>query len=405
MIHPASRLEVAVHSRADGRSAVKSAAYTARTSFRDERLGQRFRAGKNGGLLSHELINWTGDAEALWNAAERAETRRNARVVRELRPSLPAELPLAEQVRLVRGFSLWLRDEYGVAVQADIHAPRFLDRDEERRHNAGKLATDAQEYLAALFDPTRTNRNFHAHILLTTRKVCPETGVFGDKTRILDDKKTGPEEILRIRQKWQKRTNAALKRISSPARVDLRSYEDMAKAGDAPAGLIAQDHLGPRRAERSRRLEEDGVDISAAGQRRAEIRERNNQLWRSWLQLRALQREWDRLEESARIAGERETLRKEKAGEEKRRLLDARTAAEAEAAVEASAQFDSVRSASMWELAISSAKEASNEPPCQEPDEFSSEVDLDSFDPPPGRLQPEPVLTPQVVLVPGPRSR
>lgn len=89
MIHPASRLEVVVHSRADGRSALKSAAYTARSSYRDERLGQRFRAGKRGGLLSHELINRNGDAEALWNEAERAETRRNARVIRELRPSGP----------------------------------------------------------------------------------------------------------------------------------------------------------------------------------------------------------------------------------------------------------------------------------------------------------------------------
>ena len=398
MIHPASRLEVVVHSRADGRSAVKSAAYTARSSYRDERLGRRFRAGKCGGLLSHELINWNGDAEALWNAAERAETRRNARVIRELRPSLPAELPLAEQVRLVRGFSLWLRDEYGVAVQADIHAPRFLDRDEERRHNAGMLATDAEEYLAALFDPTRTNRNFHAHIMLTTRKVCPATGAFRDKTRILDDKKTGPEEILRIRQEWQKRTNAALKRIGSPARVDLRSYADIAKAGDAPAGLIPQDHLGPRRAERARRLEEDGGDTSTAGQRRAEIREHNDELWRSWLQLRALQREQDRLEESARIATEREAERKEKADAEKRRLQDARTAAEAEAVVEASAQFDSVRSASMWDLAISSVKESSTELPCEDP-EFSSEVDLDAYEPPPGRPQPEPVLTPQVVRV------
>lgn len=71
-----------------------------------------------------------------------AKRRRNVRVIRELRPSLPAELPLSEQVRLVRGFSLWLRDEFGVAVHANIHAPRFLDRGVERRHDAGKLATD-----------------------------------------------------------------------------------------------------------------------------------------------------------------------------------------------------------------------------------------------------------------------
>ena len=405
MIHPASRLEVVIHSRADNRSAIKSASYTARSSYRDERLGQRFHSCKIGGLLSHEIINWSGKAEALWNAAERAETRRNSRVIRELRPSLPAELPLAEQVRLVRGFSLWLRDEYGVAVQADIHAPRFLDRCEERLHNVGKLGMDRPEYMAALFDPTRTNRNFHAHILMTTRAVSPETGVFGAKTRVLDDKKTGPEEVLRIRQKWEERTNTALKRIGSPVRIDLRSYEDMAKAGDAPEGLIPQDHLGPRRAERSRRLEEEGGDTSKAGQRRTEIRGHNNELWHTWLQLRALQREKFRLDKSARIAAERETERREKADAEKRRLQDARTAAEAEAAVESSSQFDSVRSPSVWELAISSVQDSLTETPCEEPGEFSSEVDLETYDPPPGRPQPEPILKPQIVRVRGPRSR
>ncbi|WP_082025168.1 MobA/MobL family protein [Ruegeria sp. ANG-R] len=105
---PASRLEVILHFRADGRSAVKSAAYTARTTFRDARVGRRFSPGRKVGLLSHELINWTGNAEELWNAAERSERRKNARVIRELRPTLPRELPLLEQVGLVRGFCLWL---------------------------------------------------------------------------------------------------------------------------------------------------------------------------------------------------------------------------------------------------------------------------------------------------------
>ena len=96
MIHPASRLEIVIHSRADGRNAVKSASYTARSNYRDERLGLRFRASKAGGLLSHELIGWNGDAQTLWNAAEGAETRGNARVIREIRPSLPCELTVIQ---------------------------------------------------------------------------------------------------------------------------------------------------------------------------------------------------------------------------------------------------------------------------------------------------------------------
>lgn len=406
MIHPASRLEVVVHSRADGRSAVKSAAYTARATFRDTRLGMRFSGTGKAGLLSHELINWSGPAEDLWNAAEKAEIRSNARVIRELRPSLPSELPLPEQVRLVRGYCLWLRDEYGVAIQADIHAPRFMDPTKEKRHMAGKLNLDWEDYLALLFDSDLTNQNFHAHLLMTSRKVCRETGDFGAKTRVLDDKKTGPQEILRMRQEWEKRANAALKKVGSTARLDLRSYANMANAGDAPEGLVAQEHLGPRRAARSQKIiEEQGLDTSLAGRHRKKIKDHNEQVWLSWLQLRTLQRERDRHRESARIARERETERKEKADAEKRRLQAARTAGEAEAAVEASAQFDSVRTASMWERATSSAKGFSPEPPCGGLDEFASQVDLETYEPPQGRLQPAQVLKPQTVRIRGPRSR
>jgi hypothetical protein len=400
MIHPASRLEVIVHSRADGRNAVKSAAYTARAVFSDERLGKRFYGTGKAGLLSDELINWSGSAEDLWNAAERAETRSNARVIRELRPSLPRELPLSEQVRLVRGYCLWLRDEYGVAIQANIHAPRFLDPAREKLHMAGKLNKDWDNYLATLYEPTLTNQNFHAHLLMTSRQVCRESGDFGAKTRVLDDKKTGPQEILKIRREWEKRANAALKKLGSSARLDLRSYADMANAGDAPAGLVAQDHLGPRRAARSRKMiEEQGRDTSQAGRNRKKIRDQNDQIWLTWLQRRTIEREKNRRDKSASIALEREAQRKEKADAEKRRLLAARTAKEAQVAVETSSQIDSFRTDLMWEQAISSAAGASTKPPCEEADEFSLEVELETYAPPQGPPPPDPFLTPRVERV------
>lgn len=399
MIHPASRLEVVVHSRADGRSAVKSAAYTARASYRDTRLGKRFSGRAKGGLLSHELINWSGRPDDLWNAAEQAENRRDARVIRELRPSLPAELPLADQVRLVRGFSLWLRDQYGVAVQANIHAPRFKNPHLERKARARRfLRKNPEIYEAALFDKRRTNLNFHAHIMMTTREVCPETGAFGPKTRILDDRKTGPEEILRMRQEWEKRANAALKRIGSVSRVDLRSYKDMARAGDAPEGLVSQDHLGPRRAARSRRLAADGDDTSKAGRRRAEIRENNENLWASWLELRALEREKDR-QLAEQLARDREVARKKKADAERRRLQDVQTAADAEVALSETTQFDSLKTDSALLEAIAWALGQQAETPCAEPEWASSSVDLETYEPPPTQRQPEPVLKPQVVRV------
>ncbi|TMM55123.1 MobA/MobL family protein [Sulfitobacter sabulilitoris] len=404
MIHPASRLEVVIHSRADGRNAVKSAAYCARASYRDDRVGMRFRAGRTGGLLSHELINWKGDAEALWNRAEQVETRSNARVIRELRPSLPAELPLAEQIRLVRGFGLWLRDEYGVAVQADIHAPRFLDRVEERLHQTGKLDMPREKYLEALYDPDLTNRNFHAHILMTTREVCPIHGNFGAKTRILDDRKAGPHEIMRLRQEWEKRTNAALKRVGSNAKVDLRSYKTMTREGDAPEGLIAQDHLGPRRAARSRRLQAQGEDTSRAGKRRQAVRAFNEFTWQSWMVLRALEREKSRREAEA-IARDREAARKKEADAERHRLQSSQSAEDAGEVLGNATQFDSLKTGSELAQAISWALQAKNELPSEPPDEFSSPVDLETYEAPPGPPQPRPVLEVKVRRVRGQRSR
>lgn len=342
MLHPASHFTAIIHSRADGRSAVKSAAYTARTTYRDERVGRRYRAGKIGGLLSHELINWSGSEEGLWNAAEIAERRGNARVVRELRPALPAELPLSMQVSLVRGYSLWLRDRYGVAVQADIHAPRFLDEPTQKQHERGRLNLNWEDYLEALFNENRTNKNFHVHLLMTTRQVCPKTGKFGGKTRVLDDSRTGPEEMLAMRQEWEKRTNAVLKKIGSRARIDLRSYEAMAAAGDAPLGLEAQEHLGPELHAWSRKkMAETGEDDSPAGKRREDQRERNSALWEAWEIERARNREGGR-EEAAQIATEREAERTKKADTERRRLQDVQSTAEAEVALSEATQFDSL---------------------------------------------------------------
>jgi len=179
----------------------------------------------------------------------------NSRVARELRPALPAELPLYEQRRLVHGFACWLKDEFGVAVHWVVHAPSFHKKmDSKRFWRDRKSETGWKKYLAVLIDPDKTNLNFHAHIRFTTRRVNGKTGEFFEKTRELDDKRTGAECVLKIRAEWEKRTNAALAREGSDARIELRSYETMAAAGDAPAGLTAQKHLGPKQTARGRRV-------------------------------------------------------------------------------------------------------------------------------------------------------
>ncbi len=91
---------------------------------------------------------WARDRASLWNTAERAETRSNARVAREYLIALPVELSPQQRVVLVRGFSQGLSDRYGYAVDLAIHAPRDF--------------------------PGSDPRNFHAHLLTTTRVVAIE---------------------------------------------------------------------------------------------------------------------------------------------------------------------------------------------------------------------------------------
>ena len=127
--------------------------------------------------------------------------------------ALPAELSTEDNARLVRGFAAHLRERYGIAATWSIHAaPKGGDE-----------------------------RNRHAHILITTRKV-DASGTFGEKTRTLDDRKHGPEEIKNIRTEWEKRVNAALERAGSTARVSSKRQS-----------IEPLEHLGPIATAKERR--------------------------------------------------------------------------------------------------------------------------------------------------------
>lgn len=89
---------------------------------------------------------WARDREALWNAAEGAEKRKDARVAREWRVALPHELSHDERIELARDFAHLIAERYGVAADLAVHAP----------------STSGEQ------------RNWHAHILCTTREISDE---------------------------------------------------------------------------------------------------------------------------------------------------------------------------------------------------------------------------------------
>ncbi|EEY3363067.1 MobA/MobL family protein [Escherichia coli] len=195
-------------SRKDGRSAVAAAAYRSGTELADVRTGQVFDYTRKGGVLSAEIVTPEGIAapqrEALWNAAESAEKRKDARIAREWRAALPAELSDAERRELAREFGQYIADRFGVAVDVCVHAP----------------------------DKEGDERNFHVHMLATTRQIEAD-GSLGNKASIelgnKDRERAGipgttQQELVEIRAHWAELTNLALERAGQSVRVDHRSY-------------------------------------------------------------------------------------------------------------------------------------------------------------------------------------
>lgn len=157
-------------------------------------------------MVSAEVIAPAGagalaDRSTLWNSAEAAERRKDARTAREWVLALPTELDASQRKDLAHTFARELVSHYGVAVDVAIHEP-------SRQGD---------------------NRNHHAHLLCTTRKI--EAGVLTDKAEIeLSDTKRkqlglgpGADEIKNLRKRWEVLANRALARAGQQVWIDHRS--------------------------------------------------------------------------------------------------------------------------------------------------------------------------------------
>ena len=237
-------LSVKTISRSHGRSATAAAAYRAGARIADERTGVLHDYQRRRGVEAAVLVlpdtapDWASDRARLWNAAERAETRKNSTVAREFEIALPAELDAEQRQRLAVDFARELVAQHGCAADVAIHRP-------------GRAGD---------------HRNHHAHLLLTTRRLT--AAGFTEKTRELDDLKTG--EIGRWRERFAEVQNARLREAGVEARVDHRSLE--AQAIDREATI----HLGPtataleRRGVPTRRGESNRAVQASNAQRQRE---------------------------------------------------------------------------------------------------------------------------------------
>ncbi|WP_158006277.1 MobQ family relaxase, partial [Acidithiobacillus thiooxidans] len=219
--------------RSAGRSAVAAAAYRAGVELVDARTGLVHDYTRKGGVELTEILTPDGlgaERNALWDAAELAEKRKDARTAREWIVALPAELDAGQRTDLARDFAQALVARYGVAADLAVHAP-----DREGDH-----------------------RNHHAHLLTTTRQFsrAPDGGlVLGAKAHIeLSDKArrerglgAAADEVKAVRELWEHTANAALERSGIDARIDARSLQAQGMDREATQ------HLGPAASEMERR--------------------------------------------------------------------------------------------------------------------------------------------------------
>ncbi len=197
-------------SRSDGRSAVACAAYRACEKLEDQTFGKvQDYTRKNG--LSYKNIyapDHTNekllDRQTLWNTVEKKEfnangsMKANARLAKEYTCALPHELTDRERIKIVDDFCRDFVKKHNVIVDACIHAPHEHDNE-----------TD--------------NKNYHVHIMFTTRLVNAN-GDLGKKQRTFNDH--GPEILKDSRATFANVVNTALENAGLDERIDHRSYKN-----------------------------------------------------------------------------------------------------------------------------------------------------------------------------------
>lgn len=166
------------HSRSKGHSATAACAYRSGELVIDERTGVVHDYTRRSGVEHTEIFlpenapEWASERQKLWNAAELSETRKNSTVAREFKVAFPAALNNEQRIDMVRTFCKELVQRHSVAVDVAMHEP----------------------------DKSGDQRNYHAHVLFSTRTLTPEG--FDKKTRELDDLKTGKVLTVEWKARW-----------------------------------------------------------------------------------------------------------------------------------------------------------------------------------------------------------
>lgn len=231
-------------SRADGRSVVACAAYRSGQKLVCDYYGKEQDYTKKTGVeftniyapenTKEKLL----DRQNLWNAVEKVERKKNALLAREFEIAFPSELNAQQRKKMLDELCQNLVKKHGVIVDAAIHAPHK--------------------------DGGSDERNYHAHIMFTTRAIDPHTGDFSAKKYRDFSRDSGTKTVCHWRESFADLTNDHLEKAGFAVRVDHRSYKDQKN------GLEATAHEGPK-ATQLRRM---GVETEIV-LRNEEIKQRN----------------------------------------------------------------------------------------------------------------------------------
>ncbi len=201
-------------SRSSGGNACRKAAYNQRESIPCDRTGELFSFKSRGGNIHHEILLPAGvnekfkNSTILWNTVEHAERRKNSQVAKEFVLALPdnREVTGEDRLELTRRFAQENFIDRGVAVQLDIHAPHEREK------------------------------NWHAHLLVTTRRFSDDGESLSLKARDLNPLMRGGLVIEGELwgETWRDIQNTYFEEKGYDIRVD-------------PIGIIPGEHLGPVR--------------------------------------------------------------------------------------------------------------------------------------------------------------
>ncbi|WP_171905959.1 MobQ family relaxase, partial [Sphingobium phenoxybenzoativorans] len=232
-----------VISRANGSSAVASAAYRAAERLHDDRLGRDHDFSNKAGVVHSEIMLPEGaperlnDRATLWNEVEAGEKRKDAQLAREIEFSIPRELNQAQGVALACEFVEKQFVERGMVADMNVHWDRGKDGQPKP----------------------------HAHVMLSMREVGPEG--FGQKVREWNS----TQLLQEWREAWADHVNERLAELDIDARIDHRTLaaqgidlEPQHKIGPAASRMPEQGLEAERVEDHARIARENGEKIIAS---------------------------------------------------------------------------------------------------------------------------------------------